>query len=136
MNKKAFTLVELSVVAGIIVLVLIVALLLRGGAASADKKLSGLEEYYNLQARLESSLKQDLRSAAKINKIAQGHYELHCLKLENDSKKTVLLTVVYKTAGKDSLRVERFVNKKRTSTFDFKSFAKERKLKFEIKNLN
>ena len=135
-NKRAFTLLETLVAAGLIVLVLIVALSLRGTASQANKDISGLEEYYNLHSRLMNLLKQDLRAASSIRKIAERHYEFDCLRFDAEKNQVERQTVTWQLTDTDQLTIERKLNGQLTQSFDFSSSAKGRKLKFEISNFD
>ncbi|EKD82751.1 MAG: hypothetical protein ACD_39C01119G0005 [uncultured bacterium] len=135
-NKHAFTLLETLVAAGLIVLVLIVSLSLRGTASQANKDISGLEEYYNLHSRLMNLLKHDLRAARSIKKVADKNYELDCRHLNPDTNQPEQQLITWQTAGAEQLIIERKLNGKLTQSFDFTSSAKGRKLKFEISNFD
>lgn len=132
MNRKAYSMLELIVVASLIVIMLVAAISMQSSSAIADKDLSGLEEYYNLQSRMNTMLKQDLRNAFSIKKIADGHFELGCLDFNSSANESQQLLVVYQTTGKNGLKLERRLNGMLTATFDFSAIADGRKFKFEI----
>ncbi len=123
---------ELIMVASLVIIMLAAAISMRSSSAVADKDLSGLEEYYNLQSRMSTMLKQDLRCAFSIKKIADGHFELGCLEFNAPANETQQQMVVYQTTGKDGLKLERRQNNKLTATYDFSAIAEGRKFKFEI----
>lgn len=132
MNKKAYSLIEIIVVTAIVGLVLGVALLMRSGSASADKDISGIEDYFNQKARLDSYLKQDLRSCSKLVKKGPQHYQLQLLQFEAKSGKLAEVQVEYLVTGSNRRKIERREAGRAAQVFDFSRFAPERKVKLEI----
>ncbi len=132
MNKKAFSLLEIIVVTGLIGLVLALFLYLRSGSASADQDLTGLEEYFNQKSRLEALLRQDLRNATTILPEKDGNYRLKTLVFDPKSGKLIEHIVTYRLAGNKQQRVERLEGGKIVQTFDFSRFSAEKEFKLEI----
>lgn len=132
LNKKAFSLMEAMVVTGLIGLVLALFLYLRSGSASADHKLTGLEEYFNQKSRLEALLRQDLRNATAIVPEKDGSYRLKTLVFDPKSGKLIEQIVGYRLGGPRRQKIERVEGGKNVQTFDFSRFAAERKVKLEI----
>lgn len=132
MNKKAYSLIEIIVVTAIVGLVLGAALLMRSGSAAADKDISGIEDYFNQKARLDSYLKQDLRSSGRVVKKGPEHYQLQLLRFEAKSGKLAEVQVEYLVTGSNKRKIERREAGRAAQVFDFSRFAPERKVKLEI----
>ncbi|MFZ5949428.1 MAG: type II secretion system protein [Candidatus Rifleibacteriota bacterium] len=136
MNKKAWTLVEMLVVLGIVGLVFAAVLVMRGSSASADKDVSGLEEYYNLKSRLDSQLAQDIRNAREIKKISDEHYRFIVLNFDESSGKINEKNVEYELTGSKKRKIERREPGRAAQIFDFTRFAPDRRVKLAISNSN
>ncbi|MEW6710559.1 MAG: type II secretion system protein [Candidatus Riflebacteria bacterium] len=136
MNKKAWTLIEMLVVLGIVGLVFAAMLVMRGSSASADKDVSGLEEYYNLKSRLDSQLMQDIRNARDIKKISDEHYRLIVLNYEESSGKIIEKSVEYELTGSKKRKIERREPGRAAQIFDFTRFAPDRRVKLAISTSN
>lgn len=135
-NKQAFTLVEIIVVMAIIVLVLGAVIFMGTGAATADKDVSGLEEYYHLKARLDMTLKNDIRNAREMKSGNDNSYQFVVVIFDEKTAKPVEKIVSYRLSGTRKTIVERREEGRPTQTWDFTRFAGERKVKLEISNFN
>lgn len=114
--KRGFTLTEILVVAGVLLLSLTLWLYVYRSSSSTNQDLSVDQEYYSLYSLLLSRIKIDLRSAVELKKVDDSTYSI---KAFGDPKNGIPVerTIIYKLSGNGKM-IERN-DGQRTSTFDF-----------------
>ncbi len=123
---------EIVVVAAVVLTALVSMLALRSGSEKSDRKISAQEEYYNLQARLMTILKNDLRSAFSIKKNDDSSVSLECLKFNGTDNSVQTCNIIYQARDSKKQKIERIIDGKPDKSWDFSNYAEGREFKFEI----
>ena len=135
-NRKAYSMVEILVVLGIVGAVLGVLFMMRSGATSASLDSERLEEYFNLKARLEARMREDLRNCREIVKKEEGYFQLKVFEYLPESARLSEYVVEYQLVGREKRKVERRRAGKAVQVYDFTKMARERKVRLEISTVN
>jgi len=129
-SGSGFTLIEVIMTAGIVLMFLSAAIFYFVNARSSDAATEKESEYYRLYSTLEMKLKKDLRSCQSISAGAPGEYKMVVVSGSGGDGVPSVREVIYRSGASGAV-VERIVEGK-VEKFDFTQYTGKDKFVFKI----